>query len=242
MDLDVPTLHLESPKPWVQLALDSLQSPSATAPGSPGELQRLATKHWRKVRANVFASAFISELQKNLSQDSVEEEAEEYNIYASSEPSVPSSPSSPKESNFHLLQNHHLLQNQLQEASEEIERLYSEKEDVEHRLQQMRRSSMQISEPEIAEKVSVGCQCNRLKEHAPFSPSPLSPVQLMREPSERKPSRESLEAEAAAIAWEVERQSQERELQWELRAALSEVQAAQERREAQCPATKLHSI
>ena len=237
--MDLPTLHLESPKPWVQLALDSLQSPSAAAPGSPGELQRLATKHWRKVRANVFASAFISELQKssktNLSQDSLEEEGgEEYNIYASSEPSVPSSPGSPKESNFHLLQNHHLLQNQLQEASEEIERLYSEKEDVEQRLQQMRRSSMQVSEPEIAEKVSVGCQCNRhmqechsVNQNAPLSP----PSPLSRKPKESRESREMLEAEAKAIAWEVERHSEERELQWELREALSEVQAAQERRE-----------
>lgn len=168
--MDLPSLHLESPgqRPWVQkLALDSLPSPSPSQPNL--QLQNLATKHWRKIRDNVFANSFVSELQK----EEMEEERERQNYISASEASSPQSPTdkswigSPDVSislgpvapqgPAPAVQ---LLQAQLQEATEEIERLYSEKEDVEHMLKQVRRSSFRLEhlpdfpEPESPEDVS----------------------------------------------------------------------------------------
>ena len=255
--MDLPSLQLESPgqRPWVQkLALDSLPSPSPSQHNL--RLQNLATKHWRKIRSNIFANSF-SELQK---------EDEEYNIYTSaSEASSPQSPKKPwigspdvstslgpvlRPAPAPAVQ---LLQAQLQEATEEIERLYTEKEDVEQVLKQVRRNSIrleQLPDPGSPEEVSV----EPLPEEVPemsmsmmsmsLSPSVFDRKALHRTltlaefPWEEQENYAELFAEERRLrneendAWEVLRtnlEEKQAELQLEVTAAFAEAEAAMER-------------
>ena len=256
--MDLPNLRLESPgqRPWVQkLALDSLPSPSPGAQPNL-QLQNLATKHWRKMRDQVFAKSFVSELQKAEEED---EEDEEYNIYTtvSSEASSPQSPETPKKpwsgspdvsmvpTSVPALQ---LLQAQLQEATEEIERLYSEKEDVEHMLKQVRRSSIRLEhipdpdspQEELTEPLQEAPQMSpltmfdrrviqrnlTLTSEFPVDHEPEHYAELLAE--ERRLRNQETDA------WEIERsnlEDKESELRMEVAAALGEAEAAMERRE-----------
>lgn len=256
--MDLPNLRLESPgqRPWVQkLALDSLPSPSPGAQPNL-QLQNLATKHWRKMRDQVFAKSFVSELQKAAEED---EEDEEYNIYTtvSSEASSPQSPQTPKKpwsgspdvsmvpTSVPALQ---LLQAQLQEATEEIERLYSEKEDVEHMLKQVRRSSIRLEhipdpdspQEEITEPLQAAPQMSplamfdrrviqrnlTLTSDFPVDHEPEHYAELLAE--ERRLRNQETDA------WEIERsnlEDKQSELRMEVAAALGEAEAAMERRE-----------
>ena len=259
--MDLPSLHLESPvqRPWVQkLALDSLPSPSPSQHNL--QLQNLATKHWRKIRNNIFANSF-SELQK---------EDEEYNIYTSaSEASSPQSPRKPwigspevsaslgpvlRPAPAPAVQ---LLQAQLQEATEEIERLYTEKEDVEQVLKQVRRNSIrleQLPDPDSPEEVSV----EPLPEEVPEMSMSMSMMSMSLSPSvfdrkalhrhltlaespwEEQENYVELLAEERRLrneendAWEILRSNLEEkqaELQLEVSAAFGEAEAAMERPE-----------
>lgn len=258
--MDLPSLHLESPgqRPWVQkLALDSLPSPSPSQHNL--QLQNLATKHWRKIRNNIFANSFseLSELQK---------EDEEYNIYTSaSEASSPQSPRKPWIGSPDVSASLgpgrpvrpapavQLLQAQLQEATEEIERLYTEKEDVEQVLKQVRRNSIrkQLPDPDSPEEVSV----ESLPEEVPEMSMSMSMMSMSLSPSvfDRKalhrnltlaeyPEEQENYAELLAEerrlrneendAWEILRSNLEEkqaELQLEVTAAFGEAEAAMER-------------
>ena len=253
--MDLPNLRLESPgqRPWVQkLALDSLPSPSPSQPNL--QLQNLATKHWRKIRDNIFANSF-AEPEKS--------EDEEYNIYTSaSEASSPQSPTgkpwigSPEVESTSLPLRPapavQLLQAQLQEATEEIERLYNEKEDVEHMLKQVRRSSFrleQLPDPESPEDISVeplpdGPDMS-MTLSVSMSPSIFDRRALHRNltltsdyPLEKEENYAELLAEERRLrgsendAWEILRSTLEEkqtELQLEVAAALGEAEAAIER-------------
>ena len=255
---DLPPLHLpiESPEQstWRKLALDSLGSPR-----SP-HFQKLARDHWRRVRKQVISGSFISGLQRKIREKQEESEGEEYNIYSSSNPSSPKSPHSPwngdgagnSTSHPHVL----LLQTQLQEAAEEIERLYTEKDDVEHELHQVRRSSLRLEQapsplsprsPEGPDQVSVACQCGEMPMQSPYRlafPRGMTSSMLL--------SPEGPESEAEKLAdllseerrlmteevatWEIERkelEDEQAELKHEMAAALLEAEAAVERSNVQ---------
>eukprot|EP00438_Fugacium_kawagutii_P018311 Skav212460 [mRNA] locus=scaffold385:218290:219114:- [translate_table: standard] len=261
--MDLPSLRLESPgqRPWVQkLALDSLPSPSPSQPNL--QLQNLATKHWRKIRDNVFANSFISELQK----EEMEEERE-HNYISASEASSPQSPTDKSwiaspDASISLgpvapqgpAPAVQLLQAQLQEATEEIERLYSEKEDVEHMLKQVRRSSFRLEhlpdfpEPESPEDASelLPAEEPQLSPAAVFdrkaSMRNLSPsIALSEFPEEQWNSEHFAEllAEERRLRnqendlWEIMRshlEEKQTELELEVAAAYGEAEAAMERR------------
>ncbi|CAK9020226.1 unnamed protein product [Durusdinium trenchii] len=265
---DWPTLEVESPQNprdlrvnvrklqhLPGLPLDSLGSTGQ--PGSTSDFsfqQRVATKHWRTVRAQLKAHTFILGLQKKQQakesekEEEGDEEGEYYNIHSSSEQSSPKSPNAAG-----WTQNPHvqLLQSQLEEATEEIERLYTEKEDVEHLLHEVRRNSSRssirlehIPTPMSPERVSVACQCEEMPPSVPspmgrraFSKTPVSPLSPEVDDEERLDRRDLLEFERRlfledAAAWEIERtelEDKQAQLEGEVANALREAEEAAER-------------
>ena len=271
---DWPTLEVESPQNprdlrvnvrklqhLPGLPLDSLGSTGQ--PGSTSDFsfqQRVATKHWRTVRAQLKAHTFILGLQKKQQakesekEEEGDEEGEYYNIHSSSEQSSPKSPNAAG-----WTQNPHvqLLQSQLEEATEEIERLYTEKEDVEHLLHEVRRNSSRssirlehIPTPMSPERVSVACQCEEMPPSVPspmgrraFSKTPVSPLSPEVDDEERLDRRDLLEFERRlfledAAAWEIERtelEDKQAQLEGEVANALREAEEAAERGDPAVP-------